>query len=344
MRSFGSDNNSGIHPDILQAIAEANKNHAVAYGDDVWTSEATLAIREAFDDRDVLPLFVFNGTGSNVVALDLLCKPYHCILAASTSHIYGDECGAPTRLTGSMIKAIPTPDGKLTVELLKPYLSDLGVVHHAQPKVIYLSQSTELGTVYTLNELRLIVEFAHQNGLLVHLDGARLANACVALGCSLSDMTSKIGIDTVSFGGTKNGMMMGECVLVFNKALQFEAPFVRKQAAQLASKMRYLSCQFTAYLKDSLWQRNAQQANRMAELLASELMTIGIQPFYAMQTNQLFYKLPANLVKALQEKYFFYIWNESESVVRFVTSFDTTEEDVLGLVECIKSLYKSEII
>lgn len=342
MRSFGSDNNSGIHPEILQAIAAANENHAVAYGDDAWTIEATLAIKEAFEDNDVLPLFVLNGTGSNVVALDLLCRPYHCILAASTSHIYADECGAPTRFTGSMIKAIHTPDGKLTVELLKAYLADLGVVHHAQPKVIYLSQSTELGTIYTLRELSQIVDFAHEYGLLVHLDGARLANACVALGCSLSDMTSKTGIDTVSFGGTKNGMMIGECVLVFNKSLQAEAPFVRKQAAQLASKMRYLSCQFTAYLRNSLWRKNAEKANQMAELLARELLAIGMNPYCPVQTNQLFYQLPSDVVRALQKEYFFYVWDEAESVVRFVTSFDTTEEDVFRLVESIKSLYNQK--
>ena len=260
MRSFASDNNSGVHPLVMEALNRANIDHSLGYGDDKWTEEAVAKIKETFTPNCV-PLFVFNGTGSNVVALQLMTRPYHSIFCAETAHIYVDECGSPVKMTGCQICPIATPDGKLTPELMQPYLHGFGDQHHSQPRALYISQCTELGTIYTPEELKRLTDFAHLNGMYVHMDGARIANACAALNLSLKELTVDCGVDILSFGGTKNGLMMGECVIVFNKDLQPEARFIRKQSAQLASKMRYLSCQFTAYLTDNLWLKNANHAN-----------------------------------------------------------------------------------
>ena len=238
MRSFASDNNSGVHPLVMEALNRANIDHSLGYGDDKWTEEAVAKIKETFTPNCV-PLFVFNGTGSNVVALQLMTRPYHSIFCAETAHIYVDECGSPVKMTGCQIRPIATPDGKLTPKLMQPYLHGFGDQHHSQPRALYISQCTELGTIYTPEELKRLTDFAHLNGMYVHMDGARIANACAALNLSLKELTVDCGVDILSFGGTKNGLMMGECVIVFNKDLQPEARFIRKQSAQLASKMRY---------------------------------------------------------------------------------------------------------
>lgn len=339
MRSFASDNNSGVHPLVMEALNRANQDHALGYGDDPWTEEAVGKIREAFT-ADCETLFVFNGTGSNAVALQLCTRPYNLILCAETAHIYVDECGAPARMTGCQIRPIATPDGKLTPELLRPYLCNFGEQHHSQPGAIYLSQCTELGTIYKPDELRAITELAHSHGMYVHMDGARLANACAALGLTLRQLTVDCGIDILSFGGTKNGLMMGESVIVFHPALQKEARFVRKQSAQLASKLRYLSCQFTAYLKDDLWLANARHANRMALLLRDGLEKLPDVRFtQQVESNQLFLTMPRRVIDRLLQSYFFYFWDEPANEIRLVTSFDTTEEDIRELLATAKSCY-----
>lgn len=328
MRSFASDNNSGVHLQVMEALHQANMNHALGYGDDQWTQEAIGKIREAFTP-DCEPLFVFNGTGSNVVALQLMTRPYHSILCAETAHIYVDECGSPAKMTGSQIRPIATTDGKLTPELIRPYLHGFGDQHHSQPAAIYLSQCTELGTIYTSQELKAITALAHEHGMRVHMDGARIANACASLRLSLKELTVDCGIDLLSFGGTKNGLMMGECVVIFDDALKSEARFVRKQSAQLSSKMRYLSCQFTAYLTDDLWLKNANHANVMAQRLYEALRCCPDVRFtQKAESNQLFLTLPRPLIDRLLQSYFFYFWNEAADEIRLVTSFDTTEEDV----------------
>ncbi|NCC09252.1 MAG: low specificity L-threonine aldolase [Bacteroidia bacterium] len=335
MRSFASDNNSGVHPLVMDALSRVNQNHALGYGDDQWTREAVVQLKRAFSE-DAEPLFVFNGTGSNVVALQLMTRPYQSILCAETAHIYVDECGAPVKMTGCQIRPIATPDGKLTPELIAPYLQGFGDQHHSQPKAIYLSQCTELGTVYTVEELKRLTAYAHQYGMYVHMDGARLANACATLGLSLKAITTHCDIDVLSFGGTKNGLMMGECVLIFNPELQAEARFVRKQSAQLASKMRYLSCQFTAYLSDSLWLKNASHANDMALKLYQVLKAYpGAEFTQKVESNQLFLTLPRQVIDHLLSSYFFYFWNESKNEIRLVTSFDTTEADVDDFIQCL---------
>lgn len=328
MRSFASDNNSSVHPAVIEALACANQNHALGYGADLWTEEAVRKIKEAFVS-DCEPLFVFNGTGSNVIALQLVTRPYNSILCAETAHIYVDECGSPVKMTGCQIRPVATPDGKLTPELIFPYLHGFGDQHHSQPKAIYLSQCTELGTVYTSQELKAIASLAHRYGMYVHMDGARIANACATLDLSLKELTVDCGVDVLSFGGTKNGLMMGECVVIFNDTLKAEARFIRKQSAQLASKMRYLSCQFTAYLTDELWLKNASHANAMAHKLYDALKDFpDIRFSQKVESNQLFLTMPRTMIDRLLETYFFYFWNEEAGEIRLVTSFDTMEQDI----------------
>ena len=338
MRSFASDNNSGVHPLVMEALNRANLDHAIGYGDDPWTEEAVRKIREAFTP-DCEPLFVFNGTGSNAVVLQLCTRPYNSIICAETAHIYVDECGAPARMTGCQIRPIATPDGKLTPDLVRPYLCHFGEQHHSQPGAIYISQCSELGTVYKPDELRALTDLAHRHGMYVHMDGARLANACAALNLGFRELTVDCGIDILSFGGTKNGLMLGESVVVFNPALKKEAYFVRKQSAQLASKLRYLSCQFTAYLTDSLWLKNAAHANRMAKILYDGLKELpGVHFTQKVESNQLFLTMPRPVIDELLKDYFFYFWDEAIHEIRFVTSFDTTEEDIEQLLQSVKRL------
>ena len=337
MRSFASDNNSGVHSLVMDAIQAANNNHALGYGDDRWTQEATEYIKGAFGN-ECEPLFVFNGTGSNVIALQLITRPFNSILCAETAHIYVDECGSPVKMTGAQIRPIQTVDGKLTPELIKPYLHGFGDQHHSQPGAIYLSQCTEMGTIYTQDELKAITQLAHSYGMYVHMDGARIANACATLSLSLKEMTVDCGIDVLSFGGTKNGLMIGESVITLNPALSQNAKFIRKQSAQLASKMRYLSCQFTAYLTNQLWLQNATHANEMAQRLYNGLKEFPFVKFtQKVESNQLFLTMPRTIIDAMLQHYFFYFWNEEANEVRLVTSFDTTVEDVDAFIRLLKS-------
>jgi threonine aldolase len=282
---------------------------------------------------------VFNGTGSNIVALQLLTKPFNSILCAETGHIYVDECGAPVKNTGCQIVTIATDDGKLTPELITHYLHGFDDQHHSQPGVIYISQCTELGTVYTPEELKAITKLAHSNGMYVHMDGARLANAAVSLNLSLKALTVDCGIDILSFGGTKNGLMIGESIVIFNPALAKNAKYIRKQSAQLASKMRYLSCQFIVYLKDDFWLKNAKHANEMAKLLHDELCKFPeISFLQKVESNALFLTMPKKVIEKLLEKWFFFFWNEEAGEIRLVTSFDTTEKDVCDFVQSVKQI------
>ena len=338
MRSFASDNNSGVHPLVMEALMKANTGHAVGYGNDPWTQEATELVKKQFANA-CDALFVFNGTGSNTMALQMMTRPYHIIFCAETGHIAVDECGAPSKGTGCFMRTIPTPDGKLTPELLRPYMVNFGVEHHSQPGAIYISQCTELGTIYTPEEVRALCDFAHQYGLMVHMDGARISNAAAALGVSLDAVSGACGVDTLTLGGTKNGLMGAECVVIFNKDLVREARYARKQACQLASKMRYVSCQFTAFLTDDLWLKCAGHANRMARKLYDALAAMpDVQFTQKMESNQLFLIMPKEKEEKLHEKYYFYYWNEEIGEMRLVTSWDTTEEDVDGLIAYLKTL------
>jgi threonine aldolase len=339
MRSFASDNNSGVHSKVLEALQQANQGHAIGYGDDPWTDEAQRLFKQTFGPLSETVL-VLNGTGGNIVALQLATKPFNSILCSDTAHILVDECGAPVKSTGCPIFSLPTTDGKLTPELIKQKLHGFGDQHHSQPGVVYISQCTELGTVYTPEEIREITALAHQYGLYVHMDGARLANAAAALQVSLRALTTDCGVDILSFGGTKNGLMMGESVVIMNTELIKNAKFIRKQSAQLASKMRYLSVQFSSYLQDDLWLKNAAHANEMAKLLYHELNKYPEVRFTQIpETNALFLTLPRPIIDELLKQWFFYFWNEANNEIRLVCSFDTTKDDVLAFLSDLEKAF-----
>lgn len=342
MRSFASDNNSGVHPLIMDAVIKANEDHAIGYGDDPWTAEATAKIRSIFGE-EASPFFVFNGTGANSVALQAVTRSFNSILCAETAHIYVDECGAPARMTGCALVAIPTTDGKLTPELIKPRLHNFGVCHHSQPKAVYISQVTELGTVYIIEEVKAIADLLHAHDMYLHMDGARLANACAYLNCTMKQLTVDAGVDILSFGGTKNGMMMGEAVISFRPEITENLQYYRKQSAQLASKLRYLSAQFIPYLENNLWLENAMKANISAAKLAEVLKQYPqIQFTQKVETNQIFFTIPSEPLKKLQEKYFFYVWNEENNEARLVTSWDTTGEDIAGFEQDLKEIMSAD--
>jgi threonine aldolase len=337
-RGFGSDNHSGISPEVLQAIAGANDQHALAYGDDEWTLRLEHLFRQHFGDQARVYL-VFNGTGANVLNIDAMCRSHEAVVCAETAHINVDECGAPQRVVGCRLLTVDTPDGKLTPQLVATRLHGFGFEHHSQPRAISITQSTELGTLYTLDEIRALADQAHSHNMYLHMDGARLANAAVALGCSFKEMTTDCGVDCLSFGGTKNGLLMGESVVLLNPALDVDIKYRRKQMTQLCSKMRFMAAQFEVYFNAGLWQRNAAHSNRMAKLLRDELQDVpGVRIMYPVQVNSVFAQLPKDAWHALQQEYFFYDWDEDNDVVRWMCSFDTTEEDIHNFVATLKRI------
>jgi threonine aldolase len=337
-RGFASDNNSGVHPNILEAMASVNHGHTIAYGDDPYTAEAIKLFRREFGEN-VEVFFVFIGSAANVLGIKAATQPHNAIICPDTAHIHVDECGAPERFTGCKMLTVSTPNGKLTPEMVKKHLHGFGFQHHAQPKVISITQATELGTVYTPSEIKEIADFAHSYGMYLHMDGARIANAAVSLGLNFKEFTIDLGVDILSFGGTKNGMMYGEAVVFFRPELAEEFMYTRKQGLQLASKMRYISAQFTAYLSNNQWQATAEHANRMAKLLAKELSSIPqVQITQSVDINGVFAIIPKEIIPKLQNEYFFYEWDEERSEVRWMTSWDTTEEDIAGFVKCLKAL------
>jgi threonine aldolase len=337
MKSFASDNYSGIHPEVFEAIQLANSHHQISYGDDTFTSDAVQLFEKEFGNVSVL--FSFNGTGANVICLKCCTLPFQAVICSDLAHIHVDECGAPTQSIGCSLLPIPTTDGKLTPELIKPLLSRLGNVHHTQPKVISISQSTEVGTIYSIDELKTLCRFAHDNDMYVHLDGARISNAVAALGVTLKEATVDCGVDIMSFGGTKNGLMMGEAVLVFNDKLKANAPYFQKQSAQLFSKNRFIATQFKALLSNDLWLRMATHANKMAQLLSAEIQQLpGVTITRKVQANAVFAIIPQKAIEPLQAKYPFYIWDEETLELRWMCSFDTTEEDIENFVSTLRDL------
>ncbi len=339
-RSFASDNNAGVHPQMMEALAAANQGHVIAYGDDAYTARATARFREHFG-KDVEVFFVFGGTGANVLGLKAATKSHHAIICAATAHINVDECGAPEKFTGCKLLPLATPDGKLRPSQMGPLLHDVGFEHHVQPRVISISQATEMGTVYTPRELKALSSFAHENDMLLHMDGARISNAAASLGVKLKTITKDAGVDILSFGGAKNGMMYGEAVVFFNKDLAVDFKYTRKQGTHLPSKMRFISAQFDALLSNDLWRYNAQHANEMAQLLARELGKIPkIRISQRVESNGVFAELPRRFIPVLQKQYFFYVWNEETAEARFMTSFDTTESDIESFISLVKRTIK----
>lgn len=330
-RHFASDNSAGIHPEVLAAVAAANEGHALAYGADRWTAAALELFRREFGDTSATEL-VYGGTGANVVGLGALLQPWDAVLCAATAHVNVDECGAPERSLGCKLIPLAATDGKLRPEAIRqaaPAASLDHAAHHVRPRVISISQSTEYGTVYTVEELRALSAVARELGLLLHMDGARLANAAASLGLPLRALTADVGVDVLSFGGTKNGALAAEAVVFFDAARVEAVRFGRKQAMQLPSKMRFVAAQFEALLRDGLWQRNAAHANRMARRLAEGAGAVpGVTITQPVEANAVFARLPADRIAPLQARRFFYVWDEARSEVRWMGSFDTTEEDV----------------
>ena len=338
MKGFASDNNSGVHPEVMEAIIQANHEHAVGYGGDEVTSRAESVFREQFGSKANV-FFVYNGTGANVIALQAMTSSFQAVIAAETAHIHVDECGAPEKHTGCKMLTVSTPDGKLTPELVKTHLHGFGFEHHAQPGVVSVTQATEMGTVYTLEEIKELADFVHSYGLYLHMDGARISNAAAALGCSFREMTTDAGVDVLSFGGTKNGLMFGEAVVILNPDLAPHVKYIRKQTTQLHSKMRFMAAQFEVFLKNELWRKNAEHANRMAAKLANEFEGVsGIQLTHKVEANGVFAIVPPDIIEPLQEKFFFYSWDESRHEVRWMTSFDTTEAEIRDFVAEIRKL------
>ncbi|MEI6622015.1 MAG: low specificity L-threonine aldolase [Actinomycetes bacterium] len=336
-RSFASDNYSGVHPELLAALARVNVGHQVAYGDDDTTAELRMLIKEHFGPlAEVFP--VFNGTGANVVAMQAMSSPWSAVVCAESAHVHVDEGGAPEKVAGLKLWPVPTPDGKLTPELLDTQAWGYGDVHRAQPTVLAVTQSTELGTLYTIAELADLVERAKFHGMRVLLDGARIANAAVALGASFAEFTTDLGIDAVTFGGTKNGAMAAEAVVVLSPELASAVDYLRKSDMQLASKMRYPSAQLIALLTDDLWARNAGNANNMARRLYEGVAALdGVTVTREVQVNSVFAVLPPDVTASLQQRFGFYTWDQGTGEVRWMCSWDTTEADVDAFVAAIKT-------
>ena len=336
-RSFASDNNAGVHPDILKAISAANQGHVVGYGDDAYTQSAQALFKKQLGE-DIQVFFVFNGTAANCLSLKALTDSYHAVICAEGAHIYVDECGAPEKFTGCKLVPVPAKNGKLTVEAVRSAYHGIGDEHHVQPKVISITQATEVGTVYGASEIRALADFAHEYGMFLHVDGARIANAVAAQGINLREATRDLGIDVLSFGATKNGALGAEAVVFFNPELAANFKFYRKQAMQLASKMRFLSVQFNAMFTNDLWLQNARHANRMAQLLKREVSRIPqLKIIYPVEANGVFAQIPRKAIAKLQKRYFFYVWNEAQSVVRWMCSWDTTADDVKQFAAFVRS-------
>lgn len=341
-RGFASDNYAGVHPRLFELMQQVNEGHEVAYGDDFVTAELSKMFKSHFGSKaEVFP--VFNGTGSNVIALSSVVKRWEAVICAETAHINADEGGAPEKMAGIKLWTIPTTDGKLTPELIEPYLFDIGSVHRAQIAAISITQTTELGTLYSAAEVKVLADFAHKNNLMLHMDGARLSNAAAALDLPFSGFTTDVGVDLVSFGGTKIGALAAEAVVVLSDAaIAKSIPFLRKTSMQLPSKMRFVSAQLIGLLQDNLAINNGKHANAMAKLLDEGVREIAANSNGRVsipnltQANAVFPILPMDLIEKLQQKYRFYVWDYRTGQVRWMCAWDTKEEDVQGLLSALR--------
>jgi threonine aldolase len=336
VRGFASDNYAGVHPEVLAAIAEANGGHQVAYGEDVYTARLQEVVKAHFGERaEAFP--VFNGTGANVTALTSLLPRWGAVITSANAHIHTDEGGAPERMTGLKLLPVQTPDGKLTPELIEREAWGWGDEHRAQPLAVSITQTTELGTLYTADEVRAIADHAHERGMVLHMDGARLSNAGAALGGGLASFTSDVGVDILSLGGTKNGLLYGEAVVVLSPEASTGLIYLRKLTMQLASKMRFLSAQLVALYEGDLWLRSASHANAMAARLRSGIEGVdGLTFTQPTEANAIFAALPPGAADRLREQFRFYDWNPATGEVRWMTAFDTTEADVDAFAAAIR--------
>ncbi|MCK9290454.1 MAG: low specificity L-threonine aldolase [Bacteroidales bacterium] len=341
-KGFASDNWSGVSPEIMEALIRINQQHHPAYGEDDPLEQYVQQLFQQHFGEDSRSYFVWNGTGANVLAIRQLLRPWESVITPHSAHLNVDEAGAPENIGRIKLQTVYCPDGKIYPQQINPFLNSRGFQHHVQPKLISISQTTELGGVYTLDEIRALAGFAHQHQMYLHMDGARIANAAVALNCSFTELVRDTGVDVLSFGGTKNGLMMGEAVVFTNSRLAEGFEYNRKQGMQLASKMRFILAQFQAYIEQEVWKNNAMHANRMAKLLGERLSTVkGIRLSREVEANAVFAIMPEKLIQPLQKHYFFHVWDEESMEVRLMCSFDTEEKDVEKFVYLAQELIQS---
>ncbi len=335
-RGFASDNNSGVHPLVMREIERVNRGHVVGYGDDPFTGRAQEMLKKELGEAAEI-FFVFTGTAANVLGLTGVTRSWNSVITAYTAHIEQDECGAPEKFAGFKVLTVDTPDGKLRPGMLAKHMHGFGFEHHSQPGVISISQATEMGTVYTPEEVKELADYAHKSGLLLHMDGARIANAAVTLGLPFKAFTTDAGVDLLSFGGTKNGMMYGEAVCFLKPDIAPGFKYLRKQGMQLASKMRFIAAQYIAYLTNGLWKECASHSNSMALELEKRLREIhGVTITQKVEANGIFIIMPAVVAERLSKDYFFYPWDPQTSEYRLMTSWDTTMEDIVQFTELLK--------
>lgn len=338
MKAFASDNYSGVHPEIMDALHQANHEHMGSYGADEITARVVKKFKSLFGD-DTEVFFVYNGTGANVLGLTASTQSYNAIICSELAHINVDESTAPEKFTGCKLIGLPTTNGKIYADQVENRIQRLGDQHHPQAKVISISQSTEYSTVYTAEEVKSLSEIAKKYNFYLHMDGARISNAAVSLGQDFRNFTKDAGVDVLSFGGTKNGMMFGEAVVFFNPAVAKQFAYIRKQGMQLHSKMRFITAQFDALLSNDLWKRSASHANSMAKRLEHALRQIPqIKVTQAVDGNGVFAIIPKEITEALQQEFFFYVWNDRTNECRLMCSFDTTEKEVDQFAEKAKAL------
>jgi threonine aldolase len=343
-RGFASDNNSGVHPAVMEELIRANHGHVVGYGGDPFTEKAKEMLRKELGSEAEI-FFVLTGTAANVLGLAGVTRSWNSVITAYTAHIEGDECGAPEKFTGCKVLTVDTPDGKIKPELLKQHMHGFDFEHHSQPAVISVSQATEMGTIYTVEEIKALSDFAHSNNMLLHMDGARLANAAVSLGLPFRTFTTDAGVDLLSFGGTKNGMMYGEAICFLKPGLTHGFKFLRKQGMQLASKMRFIAAQYIAYLTNELWKECAWHSNMMAKELKTRLLEIkGVTITQKVESNGIFVIMPPDVAERLSREYFFYPWNEQLSEFRLMTSWDTTSDDIAHFAERLKIMMSEKMV
>jgi threonine aldolase len=335
-RGFASDNNAGVHPEILKEMVESNDGHAIGYGSDIYTRKALELFKDQLGDQTET-FFVFTGTAANVLGLSSVTRSWNSIITASSAHLEQDECGAPEKFLGAKVLTVDTPDGKINTRLIEKHLHGFDFEHHSQPKVISITQSTEMGTVYTAGEIREIADFAHSMNMFLHMDGARISNAAVSLGLPFRAFTTDTGVDVLSFGGTKNGMMFGEAICFLKPGLSEDFKYLRKQGMQLASKMRFISAQYIAWFRNDLWKECAAHSNSKARLLADKLQEFNnLKITQKVESNGIFIIIPDAVAKRVMDHYFFYPWNEKISEYRLMTSWDTTDEDIEGFVKLLE--------
>lgn len=336
-RGFASDNNSGVHPSVMDEMLVVNRGHVIGYGADIYTEKAEAIFREHFG-KETEVFFVFTGTASNVLGIAAVTKSWNSVITAFTSHIEQDECGAPEKFAGCKVLTVDTGNGKISPDILGRHMHGFGFEHHSQPKVVSITQATEMGTVYSPGEIKALADYLHRYGMLLHMDGARIANAAVTLGVPFREFTTDAGVDILSFGGTKNGMMFGEAICFLRPGLSEGFRYIRKQGMQLASKMRFIAAQYIAYFRNNLWYELAAHSNSMARALYNRINGIeGIIVTQPVEANGVFVIMPPKVAEHIQKEYFFYSWDESKNEYRLMTSWDTTEEEIEKFSELLKA-------